>query len=183
VEKEATSSVRTKGLERYLETEEQDSSGYDPTSTASEGEVAKAKKEQGIGTLADPQEALDKADSEGLTLYWVQAKVAGAKPKVHLPSAASLEVFPVVAAVPKCGASGTFELMKAEDPLDPATRLCKRCSPCTEGLCGEICNHMFLNKNMTISRCFRRCECAKKDHTDHFCGFHTERPKREGAGS
>lgn len=88
----------------------------------------------------------------------------------------------MVAAIPKCGASGTFELMKAEDPLDPATRPCKRCSPCTEGPCEEICSHMFLNKNMTISRCFRRCECAEKDHTDHFCGFHTERPKRKGAG-
>lgn len=57
IEKEAMNTVATKDLEQYLETEEQDSPGYDPTSTASEGEVAKAKKEQGTDTLADPQEA------------------------------------------------------------------------------------------------------------------------------
>eukprot|EP00435_Cladocopium_sp_Y103_P061748 s675_g23.t1 len=166
-----------------LEEVDQLSPGYDPTSTASETEVTKAQEEEKKVTLPDPEQKLDEEDSEGLTPYWVSAKAMGRKPKVHLPSAASLEESPVTKAIPKCGASGTFELLKVEDPLDPSTKLCRRCSPGTEGACDEICSHVFLSQELTVYRCFRGCECVEEGHADHFCGFHFPRPKREGASS
>lgn len=66
---------------------------------------------------------------------------------------ASLEEKPITKAIPRCGASGSFELMKVEDPLDPITKLCRRCRPSTEGGCSEICSHMYLGKSdITVYR-------------------------------
>eukprot|EP00435_Cladocopium_sp_Y103_P012323 s2411_g3.t1 len=173
-----------RNVEDLLENAEQDPLGYDPGDSETEGEKTKVLEEQSRPKLVDPQEALDEGDTEGLTPYWVQAKTPGPRPKVHLPSVASLEVKPVIHAIPRCGAAGNFELLKVEDALDPTTRLCRRCCPTTERGCEEICSHMYLGKSdLTVYRCCRRCECGEGDHKEHFCCLHSPGPKREGPSS
>lgn len=75
----------------------------------------------------EPEQDLDEDDTEGMTSHWVQAKLSGAKPKVHLPAASCFLHGKTLEAVPKCGTSGAFDFVKAEEPLD-SEALCKRCS-------------------------------------------------------
>eukprot|EP00435_Cladocopium_sp_Y103_P029484 s4096_g7.t1 len=119
LEKEKSSLSGEFNPEKLLEEIDMEIQEDTPRSSDSEAEKSKAKEEMGKEDLQDPLEASDEVDSEKLTPYWVQAKVPGPRPKVHLPSVASLEEKPITKAIPRCGAAGNFELMKVEDPLDP----------------------------------------------------------------
>ena len=160
---------------------------YDADSEASSSSESIEKKPPGddkaSGSLKDPVEAMDEADTEKLTMVWVQAKTPGKAPKVHLPYPGTFGGDKPPVAVPKCGTSGDFELIKAEETLDAATKLCKRCSPSTEKSegCEAICSHLFLGRNVSVYRCIRRCKMAKGDHSEHRCSFHTPGPKAGGA--
>ena len=84
---EKTAATAHRDLNDVLEAE-QEAADTEPGASGSEGEKQKAEEEKAKQSLADPQEALDEVDSEGLTPYRVQAKTPGARPKVHLPSVA-----------------------------------------------------------------------------------------------
>ena len=124
---------------------------------------------------ADPQDALDEHDTEGLITHWVQAKVMHGNPKVHLPASDTLVEGILVEAKPKCGTSGNFELAKVEDPLDASTQLCRRCVPrSSEGACDGICGHLHLGrKSLMVHRCYRRCH-LEGAHQDHKCPLHSK---------
>lgn len=128
----------------------------------------------------DPEEVMDELDTEGLTAYWVQAKNAGTKPLVHLPAPQCLVGETMVNPAPKCGISGNFGSVQAEEALDHATTLCRRCSASsTERVCDGICSHVHLGHDVVVRRCIRRCSIPGK-HEDHLCSLHEEGPKREG---
>ena len=130
----------------------------------------------------DPVELMDEADTEMLTPVWIQAKTPGKAPKVHLPYPASGVGEGPQPALPKCGASGSFEIIKAEETLEASTKLCKRCCSSTEkgSNCEAICGHLHLSRNLTVYRCIRRCVSSDEGHNDHRCSFHVPGPKREG---
>ena len=129
-----------------------------------------------------PEEDMDERDSEGFITHWVQAKDPNVKHRVHLPAEETMQGGLAVVVKPKCGISGTFELAKAEDPLDSSTLLCRRCLPRTsESKCEGICTRMHLGrKNLVVQRCFRRCCLGETSHEDHKCTLHVDMPEREG---
>ena len=159
---------------------------YEPSecdSNSSESVGPKPEAEDKSALPKDPIELVDEADAEKLTLIWIQAKAAGKSPKVHLPHPSSVVDGKAVGNTPKCGASGSFDVIKAEETLDAAARLCRRCCPSTEMSkgCEAICGHMYLGRNVSVYRCIRRCEGTESDgHVDHRCAFHAQGPKREG---
>ena len=111
----------------------------------------------------DPEDVMDELDTEGLTAFWVQAKSAGAKPLVHLPSPHCLVGETLVNPAPKCGISGSFVSVKAEEALEFATTLCRRCSASsTERVCDGICSHVHLGHDVVVRRCIRRCSIHGK---------------------
>ena len=130
----------------------------------------------------NPDEDMDERDSEGLITHWVQAKGPTSKHKVHLPSEETLKDGVAVVVRPKCGISGTFELAKVEDPLEPTASLCKRCLPrSSESGCDGICGHMHLGRtSLVVHRCFRRCCIGEASHEEHKCTLHVDGPEREG---
>eukprot|EP00435_Cladocopium_sp_Y103_P051475 s448_g16.t1 len=86
-------------------------------------------KKSGDPPEVDIERALDEMDTEGLTAFWIQAKNPGAKPLVHLPAPSCLVDDTVVDPAPKCGIAGSFVAVQAEEILDFAATLCKRCCP------------------------------------------------------
>eukprot|EP00435_Cladocopium_sp_Y103_P057120 s1080_g19.t1 len=58
---------------------------------------------------------MDERDTEGLTAFWVQSKNPGAKFLVHLPAPHCLVKDTIVDPAPRCGISGTFVGVSADE--------------------------------------------------------------------
>eukprot|EP00435_Cladocopium_sp_Y103_P009771 s2693_g2.t1 len=95
------------------------------TDAAEGAEVKDALKDD------DLERVMDELDTEGLTAFWVHAKSPSAKPLMHLPAPHCLVGETIVDPAPKCGIAGSFTHSIAEDALDFAATLCRRC--CTSG--------------------------------------------------
>ena len=165
----------------------------DTTFTEEVEDEDKEKAEEDLGLDLEMPDSLseeaawDEMDSEGFTAYWVQSKTAQSPVKLHLPAPLVYVEGVLQEAKPKCGLSGHYDYIKAEEAWDEATTLCRRCSASTEGKCNGICEHMHLGKDLVVKRCTRRCclEPGHKPSSDHRCSFHSDLddPKREGSTS
>ena len=105
-----------------------------------------------------PQEALDKADTEGVVCRLVQVEHPTSQSRVHLPLLLEDGTYPDVAA-PYCGARGSFGYLKADEALvigPHGVAVCLRCIPMSENSCGCLCSHMSLGGGAEVYRCARR---------------------------
>lgn len=128
----------------------------------------------------DAQEILDEKDSEGMTTHWVQIKNPGPTAKLHLPPHHQGDLDTMVAAQPRCGLSGQFEFIAADEAMmgDLNVQLCRRCSPRSEsrtGSCKALCGHVHLKfSNSKVARCFRVCVGGNAPHEEHRCEMHKQ---------
>ena len=123
------------------------------------------------------QEALDESDTEGLTSCLVQLASPGPRSKLHLPLEDYVKMDKVTSVLPKCGARGKYEIVKADDALDAHQELCWRCCPaiCKSEVCTKLCEYVALGRGSIVLRCVRRCALGPEgsDSHTHKCLVHS----------
>ena len=140
----------------------------------SEGAVAESQELLQEGKV---QEALDESDTEGLTSCLVQLATPGPRSKLHLPLEDYVRMERVPTVLPKCGARGKYEIVKADDALDAHQELCWRCCPaiCKTEVCTKLCEYVALGRGNVVLRCVRRCALGPEgsDSHTHKCLVHS----------
>ena len=135
------------------------------------------KPEEGLSE-EKVQEALDESDTEGLTSCLVQLATPSRKSKLHLPMEDYLQKEEPGEVLPKCGARGKYEIVKADDALDAHQELCWRCCPaiCKEKACTRLCEYVAMGRGtVVVMRCVRRCALGPdgSDSHSHKCLVHS----------
>lgn len=148
-----------------------------------EAEVRVSEAEPGVGAelavaVEKVQEALDESDTEGLTSCLVQLVTPSQRSKLHLPLEDYMQKENPGVVLPKCGARGKYEIVKADDALDAHQELCWRCCPaiCKEKACTRLCEYIALGRGTAvIMRCVRRCALGPEgsDSHTHKCLVHS----------
>ena len=128
----------------------------------------------------EPPQPLEEESEEDEAM--VSSFVMVAKPtpasKLHLRLAPSKqEVLGSARPVPRCGARGLFEEVRADEELSAG--LCSRCFG--KSGCDHLCAWTKADSQGTGKlRCSRRCSLDGSDHVQHFCAFHVWAEKTEG---
>ena len=102
---------------------------------------------------------------------FVMVAKATASSKLHLRLAQSkLEALGSARPVPRCGARGLFEEIRADEQLSAG--LCMGCFGKVG--CDHLCSWSVADDHGTGKlRCSRRCSIEGSDHVQHLCAFHS----------
>ena len=179
VESEVHQAVEQKELEPLLEevrTEEYEDLGDWEMVKSEEGGRHEEKVNQNEKSeVRSPSISLSSDDGGGLDEAMVASFVMVAKPtatsKLHLRLAESkLEVLGSSRPLPKCGARGVYETLRADEHMSAG--LCCRCFGKVG--CDHLCTWTQVDDQGTGKlRCSRRCCTEDSEHVTHLCAFHS----------
>ena len=124
----------------------------------------------GPEAVETPSTSDDEFDEAMVDAFVMVARPTAAS-KLHLKLAASkAETLGSVRPVPKCGARGSYESIRADEHVSAG--LCCRCFG--KGSCDHLCSWTQVDEQGTGKlRCSRRCNIEGSDHAQHLCAFHS----------